>query len=129
MSKESLKQAAEKLFATTTHNTLFANPKGEFFTSENIGRLSLEKNEKLTKFERPEETAVTDSGVKELSANETIAKIKAVESLEALKEFESDNRKSVKSVYEWKLKGLTEAIKVTGAQTVGNGNGDTDSKK
>lgn len=126
MSKESFEQRASNLFATTSHNILFANPKGEFFTSENIGRLSLVKDEKLIKFERPKETT---SETKELSANETIVKIKAVESLEDLKEFEGDNRKSVKSVYDWKKNKLTETIIVNGTQTLGNGNKDTDIKK
>jgi hypothetical protein len=52
MDKTTTKQTAEKLFASTTHDVLWANPKGEFFTSENIGKLSLEAEQKLTKFER-----------------------------------------------------------------------------
>lgn len=139
MSKDiTLKQAAEKLFASSVHLMLWANPKGEFFTSENIGSLSLKKGEKLTNFERPEEKEVIEastSDTKELNANDTIAKIKAVTSLEVLKEFEADERKSVKSVYEWKQKQLTEAINVVGAKTVEttpavtvNGNADTDTK-
>ena len=49
MSKDVNKQTAEKLFASTTHDVLWANPKGEFFTSENIGSLSLKAGQKLTK--------------------------------------------------------------------------------
>ena len=131
MSKEILKQTAEKLFASTTHDVLWANPKGEFFTSENIGSLSLKAGQKLTKFERSEksEKEVTDVKVPEVNIKDTIAKIKAVDSLEALKAFESDDRKSVKQVYDWKLKQLTEAITVVDAKDVANGNEDTATKK
>ena len=130
MSKDVNKQTAEKLFASTTHDVLWANPKGEFFTSENIGSLSLKAGQKLTKFERSEksEKEVTDVKVSEVNIKDTIAKIKAVDSLEALKAFESDDRKSVKQVYDWKLKQLTEAITVVGAKNVANGNEDTDTK-
>ncbi len=131
MSKDVNKQTAEKLFASTTHDVLWANPKGEFFTSENIGSLSLKAGQKLTKFERSEksEKEVTDVKVSEVNIKDTIAKIKAVDSLEALKAFESDERKSVKQVYDWKLNQLTEAITVVGAKNVANGNEDTDTKK
>ena len=131
MSKDVNKQTAEKLFASTTHDVLWANPKGEFFTSENLGSLSLKAGQKLTKFERSEksEKEVTDVKVPEVNIKDTIAKIKAVGSLEALKAFESDDRKSVKQVYDWKLKQLTEAITVVGAKNVANGNEDTDTKK
>lgn len=131
MSKDVNKQTAEKLFASTTHDVLWANPKGEFFTSENIGSLSLKAGQKLTKFERSEksEKEVTDVKVPEVNIKDTIAKIKAVDSLEALKAFESDDRKSVKQVYDWKLNQLTEAITVVGAKNVANGNEDTDTKK
>lgn len=131
MSKETIKQTAEKLFASTTHDVLWANPKGEFFTSENIGSLSLKAGQKLTKFERSEksEKEVTDVKVSEVNIKDTIAKIKAVDSLEALKAFESDDRKSVKQVYDWKLNQLTEAITVVGAKNVANVNEDNATKK
>ncbi len=131
MSKDVNMQTAEKLFASTTHDVLWANPKGEFFTSENLGSLSLKAGQKLTKFERTEksEKEAADVKVPELNIKDTIAKIKAVGSLEALKAFESDDRKSVKQVYDWKLNQLTEAITVVGAKNVANGNEDTDTKK
>ena len=131
MSNDVNKQTAEKLFASTTHDVLWANPKGEFFTSENIGSLSLKAGQKLTKFERSEksEKEVTDVKVPEVNIKDTIAKIKAVDSLEALKAFESDDRKSVKQVYDWKLKQLTEAITVVGAKNVANVNEDNATKK
>ena len=131
MSKDVNKQTAEKLFASTTHDVLWANPKGEFFTSENLGSLSLKAGQKLTKFERTEksEKEAADVKVPELNIKDTIAKIKAVDSLEALKAFESDDRKSVKQVYDWKLKQLTEAITVVGAKNVANVNEDNATKK
>ena len=125
------KQTAEKLFASTTHNVLWANPKGEFFTSENIGSMSLKAGQKLTKFERAEETkneslkVATDEKVYEVNVKDTIVKIKEVSSLEALKEFESDERKSVKQVYDWKKNLLIAALDVD----VKNGNEDTDTQK
>ncbi|MDD1617224.1 MAG: hypothetical protein LUQ28_12240 [Methylococcaceae bacterium] len=118
--KNTLKQEADKLFASTSYEVLWGSPAGEFFTSEKTGNLSLKEGQKLIKFEKTE--------TKELNANDTIAKIKAVTSLEDLKEFEGDERKSVKSVYDWKLNKLTEAIDVVGA-TGTNGNADTDTKK
>lgn len=126
--KNKLKQEADKLFDSTSYEVLWGSPIGEFFTSEKTGSLSLKAGEKLIKFEKTE--------TKELNANDTIAKMKAVTSLEALKEFEGDERKSVKSVYNWKAKQLTEAINVVGAKTVGitstvtgNGNEETEAKK
>lgn len=47
-----LKERVAVLFKTTAHKKIFANPKGEFFTSENIGKLSLKPGEKLTPFDR-----------------------------------------------------------------------------
>lgn len=130
MSKDTNKQTAFRLFASTTHDVLFANKKGEFFTSENLGAMSLKTGEKLEKFERSEEKVIVEAATekKELNANDTIAKIKAAISLEAIKEFESDERKLVKSVYDRKAKQLTEAINVVGA-TGANGNEDTDNQK
>ncbi len=51
--KPTLQEEANKVFALTSHQTLWGNPKGEFFTSENIGTLSLKPKEVLKKFERP----------------------------------------------------------------------------
>jgi hypothetical protein len=118
--KTTLKQEADKLFASTSYEVLWGSPAGEFFTTEKTGSLSLKEGEKLIKFEKTEK--------KELNANDTIAKIKAATSLEAIKEFENDERKSVKSVYDWKAKQLIELIPVVGA-TVANGNEDTDTQK
>jgi hypothetical protein len=136
MSKESIKQAADALFASTAYNVLWSNLKGEFFTSENTGSLSLKKGEKLTKHERSE--AVVAKEKKEvvvLNPLETISKIQGVTSLEALKEFEADKRKTVIAAYEDKRAELTAAITVVGATnegttpTTGNGNSDTEGQK
>lgn len=131
MSKDIIKQTASELFASTAHDVLWSNLKGEFFTSENIGGLSLKTGQKLTKHERTEgdkKEVTSDKKEAPLNANDVIAKIKAVESLEALKEFETDERKSVKSVYDWKVKVLTDAINVIDSQNVSNGNKDTEDK-
>lgn len=134
MNKDTNKQAAEKLFASTAHNVLFANPKGEFFTSENIGSLSLKPGQKLEKFERtPEKEEAAISGKKELNANASIAFIKVATSLEAIKPLETDERKSVKEAYDKKVLELTAAIDVVGATDgateTQNGNKDTEDQK
>jgi hypothetical protein len=51
--KPTLQEEANSLFASTSHKVLWGNPAGEFFTSENIGLLSLKPKQTLTKFERP----------------------------------------------------------------------------
>lgn len=130
MNKKTNKQAADALFASTAHDTLWANPRGEFFTSENTGSLSLTTGEKLEKFERPAKEASTQEKEYELNAKDTIAKIKATTSLEGLKTFDSDERKSVIVVYEAKKAELTAAIQVTGTTTeTADGNADTDTQK
>jgi hypothetical protein len=128
MSKEDIKQAAAQLFASTTHDVLWVNPKGEFFTSENIGSLSLETGQKLEKFERTPEKEVIDTKGKTLNQGETIAEILKVENIEGLKIYELDERKGVNAAYTDQLAKLTEAIPVIGA-TVVNGNADTETKK
>jgi hypothetical protein len=120
MDKNTLKQEADKLFASTSHEVLWGSPAGEFFTSEKTGSLSLKEGQKLIKFEK--------AATKELNANDTIAWIKAATSLEVIKPFENDERKSVKSVYDWKAKQLIEAIQVVGT-TGTNGNEETEAKK
>lgn len=128
--KITLKQEADKLFASASYKVLWGSPAGEFFTSEKLGTLSLKPGQKLIKFERPDKAIETASDKKELNANDAIAKIKVIDSIEALKAFENDDRKSVKQVYGWKLKQLTAAINVVGAKTeTGNGNADTDTQK
>ena len=74
MSKDTLKQTAAQLFASTAHQVLWANPKGEFFTSENIGNLSLKPGQKLEKFERPQDVP-EDEKVVVLNATKTIEAI------------------------------------------------------
>lgn len=132
MSKETLKQTADALFASTAHDVLWANPKGEFFTSENIGSLSLKTEQKLTKFERNQE--VVDVKVKTLNQGDTIAEILKVETIEGLKAYELDERKGVKAAYSDQLAKLTAAIDVVGAKNetgtpATDGNADTEAKK
>ena len=125
MNKDTNKQAAEKLFASTAHNVLFANPKGEFFTSENIGALSLKPGQKLEKFERNAEVA--EPKVKSLNQGDTIAELLKVETIEGLKQYELDERKGVKAAYTDQLAKLTAAIEVV--ITTDNGNKDTENQK
>lgn len=132
MSKDTNKQAAEKLFASTAHNVLWANPKGEFFTSENIGQLSLKPGQKLEKFERPQE-APEDKKELALNATKTIEAIQKVVSLQELEGFKADERKTVKEAYAKREAELTNAITVTGATdgaaVTDNGNEDTATQK
>lgn len=132
MSKETLKQTADALFASTAHDVLWANPKGEFFTSENIGSLSLKTEQKLTKFERNQE--VVDVKVKTLNQGDTIAEILKVETIEGLKAYELDERKGVKAAYSDQLAKLTAAIDVVGTKNetgtpATDGNEDTGDQK
>ncbi|MEG3974562.1 hypothetical protein QT970_08045 [Microcoleus sp. herbarium8] len=113
MSTETNKQTAEKLFATTAHEVLFANPKGEFFTSENTGALSLKPRQQLQKFERNQ--VVLEEKVRTLNQDETIAQLLKVETIEGLKAFELDERKGVKAAYTDQLAKLTAAIEVVEA--------------
>lgn len=138
MSKDTLKQTAAQLFANTAHEVLWANPKGEFFTSENIGGLSLKPGQKLEKFERPQGVA-EDEKVVALNASKTIEAIQKVDSLKELAQFSGDERKTVKEAYSKKEAELIEAIKVVQAKTetgatdgaagTGTGNEDTDTQK
>ena len=142
MSKETIKQTAATMFASTAHQVLWANPKGEFFTSENIGNLSLKPGQKLEKFERPQDVPeiVLDEKVVVLNTTKTIEAIQKVVSLEELKGFEADERKTVKEAYAKRNAELTAAITVTGANTETgatdgaagtetNGNKETDTQK
>ncbi|CAM2903941.1 hypothetical protein [Flavobacterium frigoris] len=138
MSKDTNKQTAATLFASTTHDVLWANPKGEFFTSENIGTLSLKAGQKLTKFERTEEVTEDDKAVKPMTATDAIAFILKAESLEELKPFETDERKTVKIAYDGRTAELVAKIEVSTSQEVKtaegtqegtNGNEDTEDKK
>lgn len=143
MSKETNKQAAEKLFATTNHDVLWANPKGEFFTSENIGALSLKNGQKLEKFERSVKSEAEEvDTVKPKNAETLIAEAKNIESIELAQlakdvEAKSKNRTTVIAAYDERIEELTAAIDVVGKvengtpegiTATGNGNEDTDKK-
>lgn len=132
MTKEELKQAAETLFASTAHQVLWANPKGEFFTSENLGDMSLKKDEKLIKFERTEEVAAEEKQEQkeyDHNAKDTIALIKATTSIEGLEVYASDERKSVISEFEKQHAKLVAEIEVISSQENTNGNEETDTKE
>lgn len=119
MSKETNKQTATQLFASTTHDKLWANPKGEFFTSENLGVQSLKKGQTLEKFERPQKEEVVEvPTVKPLSAVDSIKAIEEATTLEALFPFETDKRTTVIAAYEAQHAKLIASIEVT-SETVG----------
>lgn len=111
MSKEIIKQEAEKLLATSNHDVLWANPKGEFFTSKNLGKLTLKEGETLTKFERTADVQEAPKADKILAVD-AIAKIQDAKSLEDLKAFEADTRATVKAAYDEKHAQLVAAINV-----------------
>ncbi|OWP76844.1 hypothetical protein BWK62_08630 [Flavobacterium oreochromis] len=118
MSKDIFKQTADSLFASTAHQELWVNPKGEFFTSENIGALSLKPGQKLIKFERLEETSSEEKKLKPADQKEVIANLLKVDTLEGLKPYEMDERKAVKAVYNNVFKKLTDNTTVVGATDV-----------
>ena len=116
MSKDTIKQTAAQLFASTAHQVLWANPKGEFFTSENIGALSLKPGQKLEKFERPQEVP-EDEKIVALNAGKTIEAIQKVDSLKELAQYAGDERKTVKEAYAKREAELTADLTVEGAKT------------
>lgn len=136
MSKDNLKQAAEKLFAATAHDVLWGNPKGEFFTSENIGKMSLKKDQKLTKFERSSDAVEAKDNdasnvIKPKKAEDLINEAKEFETIEHVEiakdiEAKAKNRTTVIAAYDERIAELTAAIDVVGAT---NGNEDTDTQK
>lgn len=128
MSKDINKQTAASLFASTAHQVLWANPKGEFFTSENIGTLSLKPGQKLEKFERPQDVA-EDKKEAVLNAAKTIEAIQKVVSLEELKTFESDERKTVKEAFTKREAELVAEIEVNASTEGTDGNADTEGQK
>lgn len=130
MSKETNKQAADKLFASTAHDVLYANPKGEFFTSQNIGELSLKVGQKLEKFTRTQKVSddSADEKVYDANAKDTIAKIKASLSIEDLKAFESDDRKSVIEALAKKHAEIAAEIEVNTSDATDGNKGTEDQK-
>ena len=137
MSKDTLKQTAAQLFASTAHQVLWANPKGEFFTSENIGNLSLKPGQKLEKFERAaEKEAVEVPTVKPATAESLIANAKSIATIEMAElgkdvEAKGKNRTTVIAAFDERIAELTAAIPIVGAtvETGVNGNKETDTQK
>ncbi len=116
MEKETLKQRADRLFAKSVHKKLWANPRGEFFSSENLGKLSLKKGETLTPFVRGEKATTTQTASNDntpaMNAKDTITAIGNTQTLEELKAFEGDERVTVQRAYETKHAELLAAIEV-----------------
>lgn len=130
MSKDITKQAAEKLFASTAHDVLYANPKGEFFTSENIGALSLKPGQKLEKFERTKQATEVPT-IKPKSAEDLIAEIKNIATIDLAElgkdiEAKGKNRTTVIAAFDARISELTALIEVDSSD---NGNKDTEAQK
>ena len=130
--KTTLKQEADKLFASTSYEVLWGSPAGEFFTCEKIGSKALKEGEKLIKFEKAPEATPEGKKEKTLNQGETIAAILKVETIEGLAMYEADERKGVKAAYDDQLAKLTAEIKVNldnKGEGTGNGNEDTGDQK
>ena len=135
MSKDTNKQTAATLFAATAHQVLWANPKGEFFTSENLGSLSLKPGQKLEKFERPAEKEVIEAiTVKPKKADDLIAEVKNIATIELAElgkdiEAKGKNRATVIAAFNERIAELTAIIPVVEpTDETGNGNEDTEGK-
>lgn len=107
--KDAFKQYpdAKKVFATTD---------GNVFLEEN--RANLHAGAKGTVFTFEKVESAEQETTKKLTAAEIIAGIEACETLEALKAFEGDERKTVIEAYNKKSEALAEALKVVGAENV-----------
>lgn len=105
MSKDNLKQAAEKLFASGAYKVLYGvESTGEFFTQESLAKLSCKKSETPVKFEKKDAVKVqetteapADRKVYPMNSNNTIEKVKETKTLEELAAFEleTEDRKGV----------------------------------
>ncbi|WP_413533699.1 hypothetical protein [Empedobacter brevis] len=52
-----LQDQAKKIFSQSSHDELWANKSGEFFSSKNLAELSLKKGQKLTSFKRDDKAS------------------------------------------------------------------------
>ncbi len=105
MSKDNLKQAAEKLFASGAYKVLYGvESSGEFFTQESSAKLDCKKGETPVKFEKKEAVKVDEPKVDQPekkvypeNSNATIAKVKETKTLAELAvfELETEDRKGV----------------------------------
>lgn len=101
MSKDNLKQTAEKLFASGAYKVLFGiESSGEFFTQESLAKQACKKDENPVKFENGKPVKIETAGqtsndkpVYPFNSKTTIAKIKATKTLEELKAFELETEK------------------------------------
>lgn len=110
MNLEQKQKAVEIFEANPQLPKLWMNPKGEFFTSEDLARNSLVKGELLESIDRvfEVENPVIE---KEPTANELIAQIKAEKAIPQIEEIylnevDGKNRKSVIEVVEKRLEEL-----------------------
>lgn len=99
----------DKVFATTDGNT---------FLNKNRAELHAGPKGKVVTIERP--IVAEKKEVKEyaINATKTVEKVKAATTLEELKQFTEDDRKTVIDAVEKKTAELTAAIEVKGAENV-----------
>jgi hypothetical protein len=106
MSKDNLKQAAERLLASGAYKVLYGvESTGEFFTQESSAKLDCKKGENPVKFEKKEAVKVDETKVDQpdviniypANSKDTIAKVKETKTLAELAvfEIETEDRKGV----------------------------------
>jgi hypothetical protein len=108
---------AKKVFATTDGNVFLSENRANLHAGAKGTVFTFEKVEKVEKAAKAEITAKQES-TKPLNATDTIAAIDACKTLEDLKAFEGDERKTVLEAYNKKSEALAEALKVVGAENV-----------
>lgn len=120
-SKKELEKLAQKVFEQyPTSNQVFATVDGNIFLHKN--RAELHSKDTIYTFDRPgkavEPTDDTDSTGSDTKVDyrEAIKAIKEAETLEAIKPFAEDDRKSVKAAYDAKKKELEAAEAATKLQ-------------
>lgn len=105
-----MKDQAQKIFSQSSYKELWANPSGEFFSSENLAKLSLKADEKLTNFKRDELTEIAEESILNYNASIAIAGfdlISDASELNSLLEQEKEGKKR-KTVIEALEKRISE---------------------
>ncbi|QTV06052.1 hypothetical protein [Faecalibacter bovis] len=102
-----MKDQAQKIFSHSSYKELWANPSGEFFSSENLAKLSLKADEKLVHFKRDE---IAEESILNYNASIAIAGIDLISDaleLNSLLEQEKEGKKR-KTVIEALEKRISE---------------------
>lgn len=110
-----VKKEAAKIFAENpTIKTLYVNNKGEFFTTMNLAQNSVSSKTDITEIHKDAPVtaeADTEAGTQTDRPNvkTTVDSIKAAKTLDELKAFDGDDRTTVQTAYDKRLKEL-EAV-------------------